>query len=719
MTVPRRSRRPGRGFPRLPSVLLALLVGCQAAKEAPEKPSARPKEAAPKESALDPALVQSTAEARLVAEAIARARALDARPLPEKAATSETPSALEEQLTRLLLAGPEARTWAAFGLGRACSARAASVEPHLTVTAGSWSTSEPPPSADELRVLGIAIGSCQTRSAEATLAGWLAPAPAADADLLIRAAAAGLGALAEQHGALRESSQVALLDAAAARKDPFLLYPLSRLRNLPEAVSERLLEVAGGILVEQRPGGRSLAILALGGAADGRSAPALLQILASGSFSPSERSAAAHALARLGQRGQDALDEVANTLLARGVPGAPDDPLWAPLRATLDALDAPQKSSAELRKLAALPIAESSDSPRAPTRRRMIWLRCRAADLLARDRVHSVTLNKCDPDSGLTLELALVRVLERSRIELDRRKVWQERLASRHPQVVQAALRLIAGHPELGDVRAPLEQALRAEATGTRATAAKILAAYPARAHDPKHPDTGPEPRIIQALQAILDAPGELAAEETIAAAMGAAAALSTLALKPRIEAHCRGPRPALRDAAERALSMLGAPNQRCAPSAAPTNASAPTPALEPALTLAFQSDVGPLRLVLDRPGTSRARDWIEQRAKSGELTRGPVHAVSPGFSVIFGDADGDGFEGELPVMAEPLEVAPWDFAAGSVALSSFAPGAFGSQLLVALEPLPALVGRRVLLGHVEGPWHLLWPGDRLELEKP
>lgn len=700
------------------ALLLALLASCQAPKDKLAGSTERSQQTKPHDgTSLDPKLVQSAAEERLLAEAIARARKLDARPKPEKAATSAGEAPFEEQLARLLLASPPARTWAAFGLGRACGAHRSAVEPQLTVTSGLWTTAEPPPSEDELRVLGIAIGSCQTQSAEATLTGWLAPSPVADADRLIRAAAAGLGTLAELTGALSEGSQAALLDAAAARKDPFLLYPLSRLRNLPEAVSERLIEVAGGVLVEERPGGRALAILALGGAEGSLSAPALKQILVSPGFSATERSAAAHALARLGEPGQEALDELTSTLLARGVPSTTDDPLWSPLRATLDALDVPKQSATELRKLAALPIAERSDAPNAALRRRMIWLRCRAADLLARDRIQSVTLNKCDPDADIALELSLVRVLARSQIELERRKVWNERLASKHPQVVQAALRLIAGHAELGDVRAPLEQALSAESTGTRATAAKILAAYPARAHDPKKPDAGPEPRIVLALKGILEASGDLLPEETVVAAMGAAAALSTLALRPLIEVHCRGPRPALRDAAERALSMLGTPNQRCEASAERPEVTAPAPPLEPVLTLSFQSDVGPLRLVLDRPGTGVARSWIEQRAKSGELTRGPVHAVSPGFSVVFGDPDGDGFEGPLPAPSGPLEVAPWDFPAGAVSLSSFSSGAFGSQLLIGLEPLPALVGRRVLLGHAEGPWHLLWPGDRLELE--
>lgn len=714
------ARRRSSTFLVLPLLSLGVLTGCQGAQESPAERSERPKEAKQKEAApLDPRLVQNAAEERLAAEAIGWARLLETTPEPEKAGTGPTNGPFEEQLTRLLLAEQSARTWAAFGLGRACAARPATVEPGLTVTSGVWSAAEPPPSEEELRVLGIAIGSCQTRSAEATLTGWLAPSPAADADRLIRAAAAGLGTLAELTGTLSEGSQAALLDAAAARKDPFLLYPLSRLRNLPEAVSERLLEVAGSILVEERPGGRALAILALGGAQGSLSAPALLQILVSGGFSPTERSAAAHALARLGGPGQAALDEVTNTLLARGVPSTTSDPLWSPLRATLEALDEPKQSAGELRKLAALPIAERSDAPNAALRRRMIWLRCRAADLLARDRIQSVTLNKCDPDSGLLLELSLVRVLARSRIELERRKVWDQRLESEHPQVVQAALRLIAGHVELGDVRAPLERALSAEATGTRATAAKILAAYPARAHDPKHPEAGPDPRIVTALKAILEASGTSIPEETVAAAIGAAAALSTLALRPLIEVHCRGGRPALRDAAARALSMLGTPGQRCQAASHRPEASAPAPAPESTLTLAFQSDVGPLRLVLDRPATGVARGWIEQRAKSGELTRGPVHAVSPGFSVMFGDADGDGFEGPLPAMSGPLEVAPWDFPAGAVSLSSFSPGAFGNQLLIGLEPLPALVGRRVLLGHAEGPWHLLWPGDRLEPASP
>ncbi len=96
-----------------------------------------------------------------------------------------------------------------------------------------------------------------------------------------------------------------------------------------------------------------------------------------------------------------------------------------------------------------------------------------------------------------------------SRIELGRRKAFEERLASKYPAVVSAALRLLASHVELGDVREPLHRALIAQAEGTRATAAKILAAHPSYAQDAKHPESGADERIVGALRAILGASGE------------------------------------------------------------------------------------------------------------------------------------------------------------------------------------------------------------------
>jgi len=688
-----------------------LALGCtspkgSAAQEGVPKPSVAAATARP-----DPALALANAQERLLAEAIARARKALERPPTDKDA-AETP--IDERLTRLLLAGPEIRTWAAFGLGRHCAEHSAAALPLLVSAAAVWLAAEAPPNERELHVVANAIGACQTRGAEATLAGWLAPAPAADADALIQSAAMGLGALADATGTLRESSLAALLDATAARKDPILLYPLSRLRNLPEAVSERLLEVAGSVLVEDRPGTRVFAILALGAAESSLSAPALLQVLVSDSFSPGERAAAAQALARLGEHGQKALDEGTATLLSRGVPKEPTDTAWAPLRAALEGLDTPTRAKSELRKLAALPIAERAEGAAAAARRRAIWLRCRAADLLARDNSASPALAKCDPDAGPAFELAQIHVLSRSRIELWRKTAWEERLKSQHAPVVQAALRLIVSHPELGDVRSVLEKALGAESPGTRATAAKILAAYPSRAHDPKRPEDGPDPKIVAGLRAILEFSGDRLPEETMAAALGAAAALSTLALKPLIETQCRGPRPALRAAAQRALAILGSPGQRCPDPTAGKPEPAPAPVLEPGLTLEFESDLGPLRLILDQPSTARARAWVRARFEAGELSKGPVHGVGLGFSVQIGDADGDGFENDLPAPEAPLELGPWDVERGSVLMSSYAPDAVGSQLLVALEPLPALYGRRVLLGRAEGPWHALWPGDRL-----
>lgn len=695
--------------------LLGMLCACD---EAPRPVStaststtpAKPPAESPPHDPLERA---AAAEAELPKEARLRARRAIQSMSPAASNDAQKPEAAllgdEQRLVHFLLASGEARSWAAFALGRRCSRAPNLIEPLLLSTAATSLGERAPPSPSDLEVFGAALGECATLGAETTLRHWLRPPPAAEADVLVRAAAIGLGQLADARGTLSEETLAALLDVALERKDRFLIYPLSRLYGLGPAVSQRLLEVAGSLLVEERGPSKTPVILALGAASEGISTPALGQILLAQNFSPSEQSAAAQALGRLGAPGQKVLDEALVSLLGRGLPLRADDVRWLVLRAALDALDRPERSQSELRKLSTWAVPESDQ----PQRRRVVWLRCRAASLLAGDRTSSQTLKTCDPDAGPAFELAQIEVLGRSRIELKRRQAFDERLASPHPFVVTAALRLVASHPELGDVRPILRAALGSSNEGARATAAKVLAAYPARASDPKHPESGPDAEIVARLRAILEQSGPRLPEETIAAAIAAAASLASLALKPAIEVHCDGPRLALQDAARRALPILGSPTRRCPKRDEPTAVASAGPSAPLAL-LELTSDFGPLRIHLDRAGTEHARWAVLERAKAGELTAGPVHAFSPGFSVQFGDPDGDGFEPSVPLAVEPLEL---DFASGkplSVFVSSFAPGASGHQLLVALEELQSLAGRRVLLGHAEGPWHLLWPGDRL-----
>lgn len=656
-----------------------------------------------------PALrAQWTREARI----LARATDPELEPATSSAdvSTEQWGSELENRLAALLISGGEPASWATFGLGLRCRHKPERLFRTLATATAAWATEPVPPSPEGLSLAAWALGGCGSPDAERVLLPWLDPHPGGELPGVVEAAAEGLGKVADEQRTLTERTQAALIAAAVRRKDGSLLYPLSRLPNLDPAVGAHLLEVSAQLLAESQVE-RRLVILALGSAGP-LAKTTLAQIVGSGKYAPAERSAAAQALRRLGAEGHDALDEALRDLLARGLPGDAKSPLWAPLRAALEGVDLPVRSTPELRKLASLNLPRGDTPLEAAQRRRLLWLRCRAADLVARDHSLSSRLAECDPDHGEPFDLAQVRVLSRSRIEGKRLPVFHRLSKHENPRVRQAALRLIPGHPELEDVRSPLVLALTSDNAGNQATAAKILAAYPARAHAPGGDGTVDE-RVIAGLKGILERK-EACPVETLSAAVSAAGALSSLTLKPSVEAHCESPHAPVRGAAERALALLGNPKKKCpGPAFDPQSLQQPAPPPTPPVRVSFDSPFGELNLVFDEPHTEKTRARVLEAFQAGHYARGPVHGVSPGTFVQFGDPDGDGFEAQaLP--PDATELGPSPFTASSVGVSTFSGAAAGLQLFVTLSEAPQLRGRRVRLGHASGPWDLLWPDDPL-----
>src|SRR5690606_27771160 len=139
-----------------------------------------------------------------------------------------------------------------------------------------------------------------------------------------------------------------------------------------------------------------------------------------------ERAAAAQALSRLGSEGQKALDETLRDLLSRGLPTTYDRPLWIALRAILEGLEQAQTAKKSLGELSSLVLPEAAvlpdaavppeagvspqgqDRSKAAQRRRLIWLRCQAARLLAGSRYEFAPLLSCDPDKGREFQLAQI-----------------------------------------------------------------------------------------------------------------------------------------------------------------------------------------------------------------------------------------------------------------------------------------------------------------------
>jgi hypothetical protein len=321
----------------------------------------------------------------------------------------------------------EVVTWSAYGLGFACREREAKVVKLLAVRAASLLGEREPATdklvsgrdtdagaalpkalAEPLVAIASALGRCATPEAERTLRAWLAAERS-----LAEQAALGLGSIAVRTGRLDDSTLVALLDAASRPKAPIesALYPFARLSAVGAPVRARLLEVAERALGAKGVA-RAFAVRALAVAGD-EAAPVLARVVGASEFSEAERADAARALGRLGVAGQKPLEGALEALLSD--PTTTSEPVLASARfgvvmTLLDALTPPLGKSAPL--LARL--SELPDRPAPASQRRIVALRCRAADLLAGRGSLSPKLLACDPDpNGRAGRFAFLRVLDR------------------------------------------------------------------------------------------------------------------------------------------------------------------------------------------------------------------------------------------------------------------------------------------------------------------
>lgn len=662
-----------------------------------------------KESAAPSQGVSALAPPRTLTKA--EFRALSEQATPDARAT----------LIRLLGGSEFERTWAAFALGLACSeSRHPDIEHGLVSAVARWASESPPPDPELLRTAGWALGACATPTAEEILRSWLSPEAGVSVDGLLSAGVFGLGAVADRTSDLQERTQTALLDAASRSGHAEWLQPLGRVTRLSEAVGAHILEVAGALLTEESTEGRRHAILALGSAGPSAAAP-LGQILLQDKYAPEQRAAAALALGRLGEAGQSALDKTIANILSRGLPISFDRPLWIPLRAALDALERPDASRAGLIELGELVLPEGNERPKQAQHRRLVWLRCRASDLVAGDRENDRALRACDPAHGREQKLALLRVLGRGALKRQRLKTFQELAADQDPVVAQAALRMLPAHPEVSEAKALLSAALQAKVHGTVATACQVIAAHPSRILG-EDKNGAPDEKLLSSLAALLSKTDTLPLETGIAV-VGAAGAVGALSLKAEVEKLCEADSPALRVAAGQALGLLGDENKKCKPETDPlssvslTGPGAPVPvsavALSPVVTLDIDSDVGRLSLVLDTQSAPATSARFLSLVNEGYFNGTSIFGGRPGFATQFGDRDGDGYE-DKRLDSLPSEVSPSPFLALSFGMSEFVPGAGSSQLFVLLADAPQLTGARVHLGKAEGPWHLLVPGDVL-----
>ena len=693
----------------------------------------------------------------------------------------------------------EVATWAAYGVGFACKghekesvaalvaaalsrieraetqgqpASSGAPSPSASSPALGGDTAQPDGSSprpgtlaasgsDALGATARGIGRCAADESEPTLVAWLAFPRARAVE-----AAYGLGDVAIAKKKLREETLVALLNlgagSAAAPPVPEALFPIGRLENVPLSVVDRIREVATARLAE--PGDARLYAVRALARAGADAAPELGRVLAGvGAFAAAERAEAARGLKRLGKAGQRFLFEALPALAPHGdavsLSGLVGEDVGVLLTIldTLDGTPIPPASQKTVRDLAALALP-----PQAPASvaRRVSWIRCSAAKLVAGANIREPLLLGCDvmpaaspsadvpdagaPDAGSPDAAvargsigarAVVSVLGRADITGPRLAAYKAYARGSDLRAREAALDLLEAHAEVDGDSQLLAEALACTDGGVLATAAEVIAKQPQRASDEiaikrkkgkkrkgdkKGDDpadavvTAPSPAVIKALLAALGSPAVAKDPEVLASVMDAAGALALKEATPRLEELCKSPWPALREHAAKALGgVTGKKEVACDPPVAGGDAPGELRGLvRTPTTLTFDTDVGALTITLDPSVAPVTATRIVELAKSGYYAGLVVHRVVPGFVTQFGAPQGDGYGG--PPEKPPLrcETSPLPFAPMRVGMALSGRDTGSSQLFVMHGRYPHLDGGYAWVGTATGPWAAFVDGD-------
>ena len=676
--------------------------------------------------------------------ALARARAEDARrasAVPTDAARSHEAAPRREAaraFARILDAddAPLLRAldddddsvmaWGAYGLGESCRGKP---EAHVAALAARLASLEPwrpvtQPIDARLAVLR-ALGRCAGEVAEQTLRAWLRRGAAPGT---LDAAAYALGDVAARRGTLSLESSAALLDAA--QRDPAVsaaLYPFGRSDcSAGDELQPRLLLAARASLAHAGFA-RFFAVRALGRAGPD-AADELARVLSSPDFTPPERAEAARGLARLRRVGQAGLAGGIAALVPAQVAALTSD-LFGVLLTAVEAAgdDLPKALESALWRVTRLEAGEDA-SP--ALGRRVSQLRCAAATRLAKGAWDSDVLRGCDVTDGEAGDKARLAALDHGPLTRARRAAWLQLVHGKHVRVTEAALELIARHPELGDAALPvLAEALGSAAAGVVATAADVVHGHPDRmfvlaasekraALDPSAPPPTASPArdldagVARALRAALAHPWTEDLVETRLSLMDAALSVGLDEGRTFAQAACRDPNATLRARAAKALAAAGDKGVACT---APEKPGRLAPELDAPLTapsrVVFDLDTGAsLAVTFDPLLTPVAATRFVALARSGFYTGVVVHRVVPGFVVQLGDRGGDGYGGSGGLMR--CETSPVGFGALDVGVALAGRDTGSSQFFVTLARHPHLDGEYARVGRASGDWDAVAEGD-------
>jgi len=601
--------------------------------------------------------------------------------------------------------------WAAYGLGYVCRTEPSQAG-DVTRALATRAASAPPAAGtalDPTFALARALGRCPSDDAEKILETWLAgPRPRA------AYAALALGDVASRKKTLAEPTQLSLLTAAAAgiSTAPLAeaLHPFGRFDHPLASATDRLLEVATARLSEAGAA-RVFAVRALSRAERG-AAPELGRVLThADTFTPAERAEAARGLGRLGDAGQRALADALPSLVPARDPLAMTvlgTSAFGPLLVALQSLNRADLLGLKKPLYDLATLALPADPP--PTlARRVAVLRCRAASLLVNGAAEDALLVGCDHENdGEIGQRAKLEVLGRRPIRGRHLAIYRALAASSHVRVREAAVELLAAHPEIDDAPAIVADALGAQQVGLVATAAEFVTAHPDRVSGrPKSNDADVAGKLAAALERSFG-PDDV---ETVGDLIEAVGAIRLASASAKIESYCGYENATVREHAARALSLLKSSKTTCKAAALGAPARELAHLVSAEVKLGLETDAGELELVLDPTIAPIAVTRFTDLARAGFYDGIVIHRVVPGFVAQFGDPGGDGFGGPG---RDPLrcETTPRPFDALSVGVALAGRDTGSSQLFVTLARQAHLDGEYAWVGRASGDWDSVAEGD-------